>query len=112
MRSILLSAAVIATFASPLVAHPEHENMPRRVAPKPMGEVAKSEVIKLVTQAKLPASWSSAKATNTQNKTISGATRWVVTFQNPAIKSASKRTLYIVLAQNGDFVSHSYTQPK
>lgn len=112
MRSILLSVAVLAIFASPVIAHPEHEDMPRQVAPKPMGEVAKSEVIKLVTQAKLPASWNSAKATNTQNKTIGGATRWVVTFQNPAIKSASKRMLYVVLAQNGDFVSHSYVLPK
>ncbi len=109
MRRILLSATIIATFANPVGAHPEHEDMPRRDAHKPMGEVAKSEVIKLVTQAKLAASWSSAQATNTQSKLIGGATRWVVTFQNSAIKSASKRTLYVVLAQNGDFVSYSYT---
>lgn len=112
MRKILLSVAVLATFASPALAHPEHDEMPRRVAPKPMGEVAKSEVIKLVTQAKLAASWSSATASNTQSKVIGGATRWVITFQNPAIRTAANRTLFIVLAQNGDFVSHSFTPPK
>lgn len=108
MRNILLSAAILATFVSPALAHPEHEEMPRPAVRKPMAEVAKSEVIKLVTQAKLPASWSSAKAMKTETKIIKGSQRWVVMFQNPAVKSASKRTLYVVLAQNGDFVSYSH----
>lgn len=112
MRKILLSVAVLAAFASPALAHPEHDEMPRPAVRKPMAEVAKSEVIKLVSQAKLPASWSSATAANTQSKVIGGATRWVITFQNPAIRTAANRTLYIVLAQNGDFVSHSFTLPK
>lgn len=112
MRKILLSVAVLATFASPAVAHPEHDEMPLPVVRKPMAEVAKSEVIKLVTQAKLPASWSSSTATNTQSKVIGGATRWVITFQNPAIRTAANRTLFIVLAQNGDLVAHSFTPPR
>ena len=109
MRYILLSAAILATLASPALAHPEHEEMPRPAVRKPMAEVAKSEVIKLVTKAKLQASWSSAKAIKTETKIIKGAQRWVVTFQNLAIKSASKRTLYVVLAQNGDFVSADHS---
>ena len=107
MRNILLSAAILATFASPAFAHPEHEEMPRPAVRKPMAEIAKNEVIKLVTQAKLDASWSAISATNTESRMVGGAQRWVVTFQNPAIKATSKRTLHIVLAQNGDFVSHS-----
>ena len=112
MRNILLSAVILTTFASPALAHPEHDEMPRPAVRKPMAEVAKSEVIKLVTQAKLPASWSSAKAINTETRVIKGAQCWVITFQNPAVKLKSKRTLYISMAQNGDFVSHSYAQPK
>jgi len=109
MRNILLLAAILAAFASPAFAHPEHEEMSRPAARKPMAEVAKTEVIKLVTQAKLPASWSSATATKTETKIIKGAQRWVVTFQNPKIKAASKRTLYVVLAQNGDYVSSGHS---
>ncbi len=108
MRKILISTALLATFSSPVFAHPDHDEMPRPVVRKPMAEVAKDEVIKLVTQAKLPASWSSAKALKTDTRMVSGTRRWVVTFQNPAIKSASNRTLYVVLAQNGDFVSYSH----
>jgi Family of unknown function (DUF6488) len=109
MRNVLLSVAILATFASPALAHPEHEEMSRPIAPKPKAEVAKGEIIKLVTQAKLDASWSAATATKTETRVIGGAQRWVVTFQNAAIKSAAKRTLYVVLAQNGDLVSYSFT---
>ena len=104
MRNIVLAAVIFATLANPAFAHPENEEMLRPAVRKPMAEVAKSEVIRLITQAKLPASWSSAKATKTENRIMKGAQRWVVTFQNLTIKSASKRTLYVVLAQNGDFV--------
>lgn len=112
MRRILLSTAILATFASPALAHPEHEEMPRREVRKPMAEIAKGEVIKLVTQAKLASSWSSAKALKTETRTVKGLQCWVVTLQNPAIKAVSKRTLYVVLSQNGDFVSYGHITPK
>lgn len=112
MRNILFSAAILATFASPALAHPEHEEMPRREARKPMAEIAKGEVIKLVTQAKLAASWSSAQAIKTDTRVLGGLQRWVVTFHNPAVKLKAKRTLYMVLTQNGGYVSHSNIVPK
>jgi hypothetical protein len=112
MRITLLSTAILATLAAPAFAHPEHEDMPSRTAPKPKAEVAKAEVIRLVSQAKLDASWSSTTATKTETRVIGGAQRWIVTFTNPAIKAVAKRTLYVVLAQNGDYVSHSFTVPK
>ena len=93
MRDIFISVAILATFASPAFAHPENEEMLRPAVRKPMAKVAKSEVIKLVTQATLPASWSLATAIKTETKIIKVAQRWVVTFQNPAVKAASKRTL-------------------
>jgi hypothetical protein len=112
MRKVLISIAVLATMAASAYAHPQHDEMPSRPVPKPKAEVAKAEVIRLVTQAKLDASWSKVSATKTETRVIGGAQRWIVTFTNPAIKAAAKRTLYVVLAQNGDYVSHSYTAPK
>jgi hypothetical protein len=108
MHRFSLTILIAASLATPALAHPEHDEMPRRIAPKPMAEVAKSEVIRLVTQAKLDTSWSSAAATKTETRVIGGAQRWIVTFQNAAIKSPAKRTLYVVLAQNGDLVSYSH----
>ena len=109
MRKLLLSAAALAVFASPALAHPEHDEMPRRVERKPIAESAKDAVIRLVTQAKLDASWSSVSAEKSEMRMIGGAQRWVVTFRNPAIKVAAKRILYVLLTPNGDFVSADHS---
>ena len=112
MRNSLIAVTVLATVAGPTLAHPEHDEMPQRAERKPMAETAKDAVIKLVTQAKLPSSWSKAKATQTEARMIGGTQSWVVTFDNPAVKTAAKRKLYVVLTKSGEFVSAAHTAPK
>lgn len=112
MRNILVALTALATFASPALAHPQHDEMAQRVERKPMAETAKDSVIRLVTQAKLASSWSKAKATQTEAHMIGGTQSWVVTFDNPVIKSAAKRKLYVVLTKSGDFVSAANSLPK
>lgn len=112
MRNIFVVLTAVAIVASPALAHPEHGEMRQRAERKPMAETAKDSMIRLVSQAKLPSSWSKAKATQTEARMIGGIQRWVVTFDNPAIKSAPKRKLYVVLTQSGDFVSAVHTVPK
>ena len=112
MRNSLIAVTVLATVAGPALAHPEHDEMPQRAERKPIAETAKNAVIKLVTQAKLPSSWSKAKATQTEARMIGGTQSWVVTFDNPAMKSAAKRKLYVVLSKSGDFVSAAHSVPK
>ena len=112
MCNILVALTALATVGSPALAHPEHDEMPQRAERKPMAETAKDAVIRLVTQVKLPSSWSKAKATQTEARMIGGIQNWVVTFDNPAIKSAAKRKLYVVLTKSGDFVSAANTSPK
>ena len=112
MRKTLTALASLTFIASPALADPEHDDIPQRVESRPIAEIAKDSVIRLVTQAKLPSSWSKAKAIQTEARMIGGTQRWVVTFDNPAIKSASKRKLYVVLTRSGDFVSAVQTAPK
>lgn len=112
MRNLLVALTAVATVASPALAHPQHDEMPQRAERKPMAETAKDAVIRLVTQAKLPSSWSKAKATQTEARMIGGTQSWVVTFENPAIKSAAQRKLYVVLTKSGDFVSAANSLPK
>ena len=112
MRNLLVALTALATVAGPALAHPEHDEMPQRAERKPMAETAKDAVIKLVTQAKLPSSWSKAGATQTEARMIGGTQSWVVTFDNPAVKTAAKRKLYVVLTKSGEFVSAAHTAPK
>jgi hypothetical protein len=112
MRNILVALAALVTVASPALAHPQHDEMPQRTERKPIAETAKDAVVRLVTQAKLPSSWSKATATQTEARMIGGTQSWVVTFENPAIKYAAKRKLYVVLTKSGDFVSAANSLPK
>lgn len=75
---------------------------------KPIAELAKDAVVKLVTQSKLPASWAKVDASGSDLRPKEGKPQWVVTFENPQIKNASKRKLYVTMTGTGEFVSASH----
>lgn len=102
-----IAAVSMAVVATPAFAHPEgeHDYQPER---KPVAELAKDAVVKLVTQSKLPASWAKVDASKSDLRTTDGKTQWVITFENPQIKSASKRKLYVIMTGAGEFVSASH----
>lgn len=102
-----LAVASMASVAAPAMAHPEgeYDSRPQR---KPIAELAKDSVIKLVTQSKLPASWAKVDATSSKLRTDDGTTRWVVIFDNDKIRKASERKLYVTMTGSGEFVSANY----
>lgn len=102
-----IAAASMAIVAAPALAHPEgeHDYRPQR---KPVAELAKDAVVKLVTQSKLPASWAKVDASKSDLRTTDGKAQWVVLFENAQIKSASKRKLYVIMNSAGEFVSASH----
>ena len=102
-----VAAASMAVVATPAYAHPDRDQdyRPQR---KPIAELAKQAVVKLVTQSKLPASWAKIDASDSDLRANNGKPQWVVTFENPQIKSASKRKLYVTMTGTGEFVSASH----
>jgi len=107
MRIVALALAAVATLGTPALAHPDHENdRPQR---RPVAELAKDSVVKLVTQAKLPASWSKARTVGSQIRTTkNGAQQWVVTFENKAIRNRAKQRLYVLMTPGGEFISANH----
>jgi len=108
MRLTLAAFAVaVATISTPVIAHPEghEEYRPQR---RPIAELAQESVVRLVTQAKLPASWSKAKIVKTEVRTKGGNQQWLVTFQNPAERSRAKRLLYVLMTPEGSFISANH----
>jgi hypothetical protein len=107
MRIAILALAAIGLAASPALAHPDgHDDYrPQR---KPIAEVAQEAVVKLVTQAKLPASWAKATPLKSEVRTKGGEQQWVVTFQNNAERNRAKRLLYVILQPDGTFVSANH----
>lgn len=110
MRKLLicLAGASVAILATPVIAHPEDEHGGRYERGPTSTELAQQAVVKLVTQAKLPASWTSARVVRSVARTRKGAEQLVVTFQNNAIRQPAKRKLYVIMSSEGRFVSANH----
>lgn len=110
MRTFLicLGGASLALSAAPATAHPEdhfggkNERAPSRT------KLAEKAVVKLVSQSKLPASWTQATAVKIETRTRKGAEQYVVTFRNGAIRQPAKRMLYVVMNSDGRFISANH----
>jgi hypothetical protein len=109
MRVALIAvAAAVGSLTAPALGHPgghADEYQPQR---RPITEIAQESVVKLVTQAKLPASWSKAKVVKSDLRVRGGAQQWVVTFQNLAERNRAKRVLYVVMSTDGTFISANH----
>lgn len=108
MRTFILAVVALGTFATPVLAHPEHDEPYRAEQRKPVPELAQEAVVKLVTQAKLPSSWSKARAIKSTVRTKNGSQQWVILFQNKAEPRASRRLLYVLMTPAGEFISANH----
>ncbi len=109
MRIALIAlAAAAGSLAAPVSAHPEGHDNEYRPQRRPIAEIAQESVVRLVTQAKLPASWSRVKPAKSEIRTKNGAQQWVVTFQNPLERNRAKRVLYVIMSTEGTFISANH----
>ncbi|MFZ5703828.1 MAG: DUF6488 family protein [Pseudomonadota bacterium] len=103
MRIVILIAASLTFQAAPALAHPDHDMDSE--APRPAAMIARDHVVRLISQAKLPASWSKATVESSKQRNVKGVSQTVVTFQNAAEKDAAKRSFHVVVGRDGDIVS-------
>jgi hypothetical protein len=108
MRLALLALATLSFVATPAVAHPEGHDEQYRPQRPPISQVAKDSVVKLVAQAKLPASWAKAQLIGSDIRTKNAAQQWVVTFENKAIPVRAKQRLYVLITPGGEFISANH----
>lgn len=106
MRAAVIALGTLA-IAAPALAHPDGHDRQVRVERKPLSQSAREAVVKLVAQAKLPASWAQVQASNV-NPPASGTGPWQVTFQNKAIRARGKQILYVLMTADGEFISASH----
>ena len=114
MRTLILAVAAAGAISSPALAHPEgHDEQyraPPMAAPAQVNvpQAARQAVVRLVSQARLPASWARVQPVSSTQRTRNGAQQWVVTFQNNAIRNAAQRRLYVIMRPDGTFVSANH----
>ena len=105
MRIIVPALSLLALVTSPALAHPDgHDEQYQAPQRKPVSQSAQEAVVKLVTQAKLPASWAGIQPSNV----VDGSSHYLVTFENKAIRTRAKRMLYVRMTPSGEFISASH----
>lgn len=108
MRFAISALAALAFAAAPALAHPEGHDRQYQAERRPVAELAQDAIVKLVTQAKLPASWAKAEAIKSDVRTRNGAQQWVITFENKADRRRGKRLLFVLMTPEGDFISANH----
>ena len=103
--SLCLMALIAVAYAAPALSHPEPDELSR---PPSVSELAADAISNLVKTKKLPASWTNAKQLSLDLRTKNGAYQYVVVFENPAIKEAGKRKLYVVFGVSRELISTGY----
>jgi hypothetical protein len=107
MRLALIALISAAGLAAPALAHPEGHDMFQDQR-RPVVSYAREAVVRLITQSRLPASWSSATVTGPDIRTVNGAQQWVYVFENSAVQNPAQRKLYVLMAPDGTFISASH----
>lgn len=106
--AVFALAAAVGSLTAPAIAHPGGHDDEYRPQRRSIPETAKEAVIRLVTQAKLPMTWSKAKLVKSELRRRDGVQQWVVTFQNLAERNPAKRMLYVILNTDGVFLSANH----
>lgn len=81
-----------------------------RPAPEPVvAACADQRKQALVKGGKLDASWASIKPEKVETIDGKKGKEWKLTFKNPAVKDASKQTLYMFYSLPGNFIAANFT---
>lgn len=107
VKNLAIAFCAATIISAPAIAHDPMEHM-RMEQRKPIGQSAQDAVTKLVTQAKLPASWSGIEPVESKLRIKDGTEQWVVAFRNDKIRKGAQRKLYVIMSKNGDFISASH----
>lgn len=103
MRILTLTFAAFALLSSPVLAHPDHDDEEEvSVTPE---RAARMQVVRLISQAKLAASWNKATLVGTKSRNKRGVQQTIVTFRNPAEANKSRQLLHVILNGDGELIS-------
>lgn len=112
LRQILLTIAL--TFAATqATAHPGgHGDEAKLITAEEATTLADSAVSMYVKEKKLDGSWVKRKATEAKLQNTGNEMVWVVSYSNPAVKDASKQTLYVFIDSLGNFIDANHSAMK
>lgn len=71
--------------------------------------IAVDAVASFVEQEALDKTWSTAAATSSEKKVYGGREEWVVVVENPSESNPEKRSLFVFLTLDGEYIAANFT---
>ncbi len=107
----LIFGFLLSLFSVTVIAGGDHDHShSHEPIDKNQAEITAIEnLTRLIGKGKLDKSWASIKASKIEKKIFSGHPEWMVIFTNDRIVEPEKRTLYVFLSINGDYLAANYT---
>lgn len=87
----------------------EHGHSHEAISQVQAEAVATKNVNRLASSGKIDKSWATVKASKVEKKTFGSTPEWVVVFNNNDIADAEKRTLYVFLSVDGEYLAANHT---
>jgi hypothetical protein len=103
MRFSPLCLSALVVLSSPVLAHGDHDEEDE--AHMSAEQTGRTAIVRLITQAKLPSSWTKATLVSTKPRTVKGLRQTVLTFRNPAVTNPAQQSLFVVLDNKHAFLS-------
>jgi len=106
-RLARLIVVLTGVLAAPAFAHPGHSHAIKQ----PAAETKAKAVVQTMIQRKiLDASWAGRAPARAERRDGGGGeVEWLVTFRNDTAKDPAKRTLYVFLAEDGEYLAANHT---
>lgn len=108
---VLAFTAALSLIPIAAIAGPGHEHGHSHAAINQVQaeSVAVKNIARLVESGKIDKSWAGVKVAKVEKKTFGSTPEWVVVFQNNEIADAAKRTLYVFLSVDGEYLAANHT---
>ena len=102
-----LALSVTSAYAGPGSGHSHGPVTP--VTEKQAIKNAVDVVAAIVQKGKLDASWAEVKPTEAKKEKLKYGQEWIVTFNNPKIADQEKKTLYVFLSLDGQYLGANFS---
>ena len=108
-RFILCLLTVLALSVTSAYAGGNHSHGPVEPIKKAQALTYASNIVAAIAEkGELDASWADVKPTEAINKNLSGP-KWVVSFNNPKVVDQEKKTLYVFLSLDGQYLGANFS---
>lgn len=103
-----LALSVSSAHAGPGASGHSHAPVTPITAEKALA-TASSAVAAIVQKGKLDGSWAKIEPTQAKMKKFKHGQEWVVTFTNPKVTDQEKKTLYVFLSADGQYLAANFS---